>query len=75
MIPSAERLLEGLPFFLRRRGVSVRLNGALIVDALAHAELLAAGDERSEPAALFFACARRPRAFGSAAQLVIPFSR
>jgi hypothetical protein len=73
MLPSADRLLEGLQFFVRRQGLDVQFERSLLVDALAHAEQLAAGEECDEPAALFYACSCRPRAFGKAAPLIIPF--
>jgi hypothetical protein len=73
MLPTADRLLEGLPFFVRRRGLTVQFSRPLLAAALAEAETLAGGDEHDEPAALFYACAQRPRAFGTASQFVVPF--
>jgi hypothetical protein len=73
MLPSADRLLEGLPIFVRRRGLVVRFSRPQLVAALEEAERLAAGNEHDEPASLFYACARRPSAFGTAGQLIVPF--
>jgi hypothetical protein len=73
MLPSADRLLEGLSIFVRRRGLVVQFSRPLLIAAMAEAEALAAGNEHDEPASLFFACARRPGAFGKAGQLIVPF--
>jgi hypothetical protein len=73
MLPNAEGLVRGVAFFARRHGREPRLDGVLLTEAVAHAERLCAGQERDEPAALFFACSLRSRAFGVAAQLAIPF--
>jgi hypothetical protein len=73
MLPDPAAFLRGLAFFLRRRGKVARLDAPAIVEALREAEQLAAGRVEDEPAALFLACARRSRAFGMAAQEVVPF--
>lgn len=73
MLPSAERLLEGFTFFARRHAPLSRIDEEAILAALAEAERLAAGREDDEPAALFYACARRSRAFGALARDFIPF--
>lgn len=72
MLPGADRLHEGLHFFLRARGLRVELSKPLIAAALLEATTLAGDAAHDEPAALFFACARRPAAFGRASQLAIP---
>lgn len=73
MLPSPERLLEGLAFFARRHTPPARAEEEAITAALAEAERLADGREEDEPAALFFACARRSRMFGALAREFIPF--
>jgi hypothetical protein len=73
MLPSPERLREGFAFFARRHAPATRGEDVSIAEALAEAERLAAGREEDEPAALFFACARRSRAFGSLARDFVPF--
>ena len=72
MLPTAPSFLRGLEFYFRRRRVQVHLDAGAIAEALAHAERLAAGNERDEPAALFFACAVRSRAFFPEAANVVP---
>jgi hypothetical protein len=73
MLPTAEALVRGVRFFARRHGREPRFDTEGVADAVAHAGRLAADDEMVEPAALFFACSLRPRAFGVAAQLAVPF--
>jgi hypothetical protein len=73
MLPVAEGLVRGLEFFARRHGRRPSFDLPGITAAMAHAARLAEDDERAEPAALFFACSLRSRAFGVAAQLAIPF--
>src|SRR5580692_295301 len=73
MLPSAAQLLSGLAFPLRRKGLAAVLDPQAIAAVLAEAERLSGGDERVEPAALFYACARRPRVFGPASFFVVPF--
>jgi hypothetical protein len=72
MLPTAPSFLHGLDFYFRRRRVQVRLDESAITEALAQAEQLAGGNERDEPAALFFACAARSRAFFPEASNVVP---
>jgi hypothetical protein len=72
MLPTAPSFLRGLEFYFRRRRVQGRLDGRAIADALAQAEQLAAGNERDEPAALFYACSARSRAFFPEASNVVP---
>ena len=73
MLPSPERLLEGLTFFARRQAPWTRVEVSAITAALAEAEQLAAGRAPDEPVALFYACARRSRAFGALARDFVPF--
>lgn len=61
MIPSADRLLAGLSFALRRYRLGGPVSEAAVRAAVAEAIELSSGDERAEPAAIFFAFARRPR--------------
>jgi hypothetical protein len=73
MLPSPERFLEGFAFFARRHAPLAHIEEAPLLAALAEAEALAAGREEDEPAALFYACARRSRAFGPLARDFVPF--
>jgi hypothetical protein len=73
MLPSPDRFLEGLAFPLRRVGQTGQPDPEAMAAVLAEAERLAAGDERLEPCALFYACARRSRAFGAASSFLVPF--
>lgn len=73
MLPPRDGFLAGLRLFARRRHPKpVTFDDPALADALDHATQLAARDERDEPAALFFACALRSRAFGSAAHDLLP---
>jgi hypothetical protein len=72
MLPPAPALVAGIEFYLRRHGLQARLDATLIAEALLDAERLSAGTEREEPAALFFACALRSRAFFPQASRVVP---
>ncbi|MEZ4309550.1 MAG: hypothetical protein R3F14_16050 [Polyangiaceae bacterium] len=75
MIPSCETLLAGLRFYARRHRLPARYDEPAIAAALGEAQSLAR-EEREEPAALFFACSRRSRAFcGTAGQLVPMIAR
>ncbi len=73
MLPSAPRFLEFLAFFARRTAPYTQVEASAITAALAEAERLADGRTTDEPAALFYACARRSRAFGALARDFIPF--
>lgn len=73
MLPSAERFVEGFAFFARRHAPLSGFDAAAMSAALAEAEGLAAGREEDEPAALFYACSRRSRAFGALAKDFVPF--
>jgi hypothetical protein len=72
MIPSCESFLAGLRFYARRHHLPARYDESAIRMALAEAVRLAP-TESDEPAALFFACARRSRAFAGAAGRIVPF--
>lgn len=62
MIPSPERIVEGVAFLARRYGVLTRASRSLVQAAVEEATRLAS-QEADEPAALFYALARRQRAF------------
>jgi hypothetical protein len=66
VIPSADEILAGYPFAARRWKLVGEPSGLAILAAVEDATTLAASDPYSEPAALFFAFARRPRAFPGA---------
>jgi hypothetical protein len=72
MIPSCESFLAGVGFYARRHALPTRYDDAAIAEALVEAEHLAV-IEGDEPAALFFSCARRSRAFAGAAMRIVPF--
>jgi len=72
MIPGCESFLAGLRFYARRHGLPARYDQPTIAEALAEAAHLATA-ESDEPAALFFACARRSRAFAGNAGRIVPF--
>ena len=74
MVPAADVFVAGLTFYARRRGLSTRYDVAAIGDALGEAAHLAEGRESDEPAALFYACARRSRAFSGAAGQLVPLA-
>jgi len=64
MLPALDDLLEGFSRYARRRGREPVCDAKAIGGALREAERLAQGNEPDEPVALFYALARRPRAFG-----------
>jgi hypothetical protein len=64
MLPDLPRLLAGYELFAARNRFAATRNESALVDALHEATSLAEGHEGDEPAALFYALARRPRAFG-----------
>lgn len=72
MIPSGETFIAGLRFFARRHRLPATYDEPSVRDALSEAARLSAS-EHDEPAALFFACARRSRAFGGTAGRLLPF--
>jgi hypothetical protein len=63
MIPQIEVLMEGYYFFARRNGELARYVRRHVVAALGEATTLAGGRKEDEPAALFYAFARRDQAF------------
>jgi hypothetical protein len=74
MLPRLDAFLAGIKLFARRRHPKVAaFDEQALADAVAHAAILTAGrEERDEPAALFFACALRSRAFGAASHDLLP---
>jgi hypothetical protein len=73
MLPPLAAFLAGVRLFTRRHHPKpVAFDEAALASALDHAARLAAGQERDEPAALFFACALRSRAFGAASHDLLP---
>jgi hypothetical protein len=73
MLPHLAGFLAGIRLFTRRRHPKpIAFDEQALADALTHAKQLAAGNEQDEPAALFFACARRSRAFGAASHDLLP---
>jgi hypothetical protein len=63
MIPGLEALLDGYYFVARRNGELARYVRPHVVAALDEAAALSRGHETDEPAALFYAFARRDEAF------------
>jgi hypothetical protein len=74
MFSPTDVFVAGLAFYARRRGLPARYDVAAIGEALAEAARLAEGREIDEPAALFYACALRSRAFAGAAEQLVPFA-
>ena len=66
MLPDLEALLAGYALYAKRSGFAPDRDEGRLADALREAAALALGREEDEPAALFFALARRPRVFGKA---------
>lgn len=65
MLPAPDDLVEGFSRYAKRRQVDGACDARAVGAALREAEKLAAGHEHDEPAALFYALARRPRVFGA----------
>jgi hypothetical protein len=63
MIPELEALLDGYLFVARRNGELARYVRRHVIAALDEAATLSLGREADEPAALFYAFARRDEAF------------
>jgi hypothetical protein len=63
VIPSPDELAAGWSFVARRHGLKDAPNHAVLESVVQLATTCAAGVERDEPAALFFALARHPSAF------------
>lgn len=72
MIPGPAEFASGLRLLSRRRGLALFARDVDIVDLLREASSLALESTEDEPAALFFACARRGRLLGPIAVLAIP---
>jgi hypothetical protein len=72
MLLDADLLADDLYERARHTGTRSRWDPSAILAARAEAEHLAAGNQPDEPAALFFALARRSRAFGILAAAFIP---
>ncbi len=66
MLPNPEAQLAGYALYARQNGFAPDRDEARLADALREAAVLAGGREADEPAAIFFALARRSRAFGKA---------
>jgi hypothetical protein len=64
MLPELADLLDGFELYAERQGVAPTRDEPAVDAALREAANLARGSERDEPAAIFYALARRPRAFG-----------
>ncbi len=67
MIYDADGLLELVAHFAARKSVPVPVGSATMLAIVDEAQHLSAGRTADEPAALFFACARRARLFGKVA--------
>jgi hypothetical protein len=72
MLPSPDELLRGLEFFARRLEPQAKFDVSMLADVLHEADALSAGRVEDEPAALFWACARRPRALAGMAHELVP---
>jgi hypothetical protein len=66
MLPDLGALLAGYELYAKQNRFSPDRDEARVAEALREAESLSSGQEGDEPAALFFALARRPRAFSRA---------
>lgn len=64
MLPELADFIEGFEFYARQQGVAATCEERAIKAALREATRLARASAADEPAALFFALARRPGAFG-----------
>jgi len=64
MLPELADLLDGFELYAERHRAPNARDERAIGAALREAGLLSRGNERDEPAAIFYALARRPRAFG-----------
>lgn len=71
MLPAPPGFTSGLRLLARRRGLALFAREPELVELLREAQALAAGREEDEPAALFFATARRGRLLGPIAPLAI----
>jgi hypothetical protein len=66
MLPDLDALLAGYELYAAQNRFSSNRDEARLAEALREAGSLAGSQEADEPAALFFALSRRPRAFGNA---------
>jgi hypothetical protein len=66
MLPELGALLAGYELYAKQNRFPPDRDEPRLADALREAGALASGHEEDEPAALFFALARRPRIFGKA---------
>src|SRR5262249_17382627 len=64
MLPALDDLLRGFSHYAKRREWESACDARAVGAALREAAKLAQGNEPDEPAALFYALACRPRAFG-----------
>lgn len=64
MLPDLSHLLAGYELFAQRNHFPPDRDEPALASALEHAASLARGHDPDEPAAFFYAFARRPRAFG-----------
>jgi hypothetical protein len=64
MLPELADLLDGFELYAERHGGVSTCNERAVDAALREAAELSQGVERDEPAAIFYALARRPGAFG-----------
>ncbi len=72
MLLDADLLADDLGARAKNTGAPTRWDPSAILAAHAEAEQLAASNQLDEPAALFFALARRARAFGNLATAFVP---
>jgi hypothetical protein len=70
MIPGADEILAGYPFVKRRWRIEQDPSDGAVRAAVEDAQSLAGSEAHAEPAALFFAFGRRPRAFPGAWRLM-----
>ncbi len=66
MLPDLGALLAGYALYAKQNGFAPDRDEGRLADALREAGELAGARQADEPAALFFALTRRPRAFGTA---------
>ncbi|MBK8258457.1 MAG: hypothetical protein IPK82_38080 [Polyangiaceae bacterium] len=66
MVPDLHSFLSGYALFAHQHGFSASCDRERLANALDEARALSATERNDEPAALFFALARRPRLLGAA---------
>jgi hypothetical protein len=64
MLPDLDALLAGYALYARQNGLVADRDESRLAQALDEAKALSDGKEDDEPAAVFFALARRPRPSG-----------